>query len=106
MAVSVLESRSSRAGLTTCSDSLAHVSLMQDSLTDIRAANAAGGNYAGQFIVYDLPDRDCAAAASNGEYSIADGGVADYFNYIDTIVTLVKTFSDVRMLLIIGKFVR
>ena len=31
-----------------------------------------------EFIVYDLPDRDCAAAASNGEYSYATGGAAQY----------------------------
>ncbi|KAF8192024.1 cellobiohydrolaseII [Mycena galopus ATCC 62051] len=38
-----------------------------------------------QIILYDLPDRDCAAAASNGEYSIANNGQANYFNYIDQI---------------------
>lgn len=39
-----------------------------------------------QIVVYDLPDRDCAADASNGEFTIADNGQADYFNYIDQIV--------------------
>lgn len=76
---------------------------MSSTLSDIRAANKAGGNYAGQFVVYDLPDRDCAAAASNGEYSIADGGVAKYKNYIDTIRGIVTTFSDIRILLVVGK---
>lgn len=52
---------------------------MVDTLSDIRAANEAGASpaYAGLFVVYDLPDRDCAAAASNGEYTIADNGVAN-----------------------------
>ena len=38
-------------------------------LGNIRALNAAGASpkVAGTFVVYDLPDRDCAAAASNGE---------------------------------------
>lgn len=82
-------------------DTLDKTPLMSSTLSDIRAANKAGGNYAGQFVVYDLPDRDCAAAASNGEYSIADGGVAKYKNYIDTIRGIVTTFSDVRILLVI-----
>jgi cellulose 1,4-beta-cellobiosidase len=76
---------------------------MEETLADIRAANKAGGNYAGQFVVYDLPDRDCAAAASNGEYSIANGGVANYKKYIDTIRGIVTTYSDVRILLVIGE---
>jgi cellulose 1,4-beta-cellobiosidase len=39
-----------------------------------------------QIVVYDLPDRDCAALASNGEFSIADGGEEKYYDYIDQIV--------------------
>ncbi|KAI0835845.1 carbohydrate-binding module family 1 [Hypoxylon sp. FL0890] len=79
------------------------VDLMAETLADIRAANKAGANppNAGIFVVYDLPDRDCAAAASNGEYSIADGGVEKYKAYIDAIVDLAKTYSDVRLLLVI-----
>jgi cellulose 1,4-beta-cellobiosidase len=76
---------------------------MDKTLSDIRAANKAGKNYAGQFVVYDLPDRDCAAAASNGEYSIANGGVANYKKYIDTIRDIVVKYSDIRILLVIGK---
>lgn len=78
---------------------------MDDTLADIRAANQAGASpaNAGIFVVYDLPDRDCAAAASNGEYSIANNGVANYKNYIDTIVTIVKKYSDIRILLVVGR---
>ncbi|KAJ7615569.1 cellobiohydrolaseII [Roridomyces roridus] len=54
-----------------------------------------------QIIVYDLPDRDCAAAASNGEFSIANGGQANYFNYIDQLVAQIKPFPDVRVVAII-----
>lgn len=38
-------------------------------LANIRALNAAGASpsVAGTFVVYDLPDRDCTALASNGE---------------------------------------
>ncbi|KAI1099831.1 carbohydrate-binding module family 1 [Jackrogersella minutella] len=79
------------------------VDLMADTLVDIRAANQAGADTpnAGIFVVYDLPDRDCAAAASNGEYSIADGGVDKYKAYIDAIADLAKTYSDIRLLLVI-----
>jgi cellulose 1,4-beta-cellobiosidase len=74
-------------------------------LGNIQALNAAGANppVAGTFAVYDLPDRDCAAAASNGEYTIADNGVANYFAYIDAIKALLVTYSDVKVILIIGQ---
>ncbi|KAF3760337.1 family 6 glycoside hydrolase [Cryphonectria parasitica EP155] len=77
--------------------------VMVETLGDIRAANAAGASppYAGLFVVYDLPDRDCAAAASNGEYSIADNGVANYKAYIDSIKTQLTTYSDVRSILVV-----
>ncbi len=75
---------------------------MAGTLADIRQANkAASPPYAGLFVVYDLPDRDCAAAASNGEYSIANNGVANYKAYIDAIKTQLTTYSDVRTILVI-----
>lgn len=85
------------------SDSYEHISLIEDTLADIRKANKAGGNYAGQFVVYDLPERDCAAAASNGEYSLDDDGETKYMAYIDKIKTILQTYSDIRILLVIGK---
>ncbi|KAI0362456.1 cellobiohydrolaseII [Trametes cingulata] len=54
-----------------------------------------------QIVVYDLPDRDCAAKASNGEFSIADGGEAKYKDYIDQIVAQIKMFPDVRVVAVI-----
>lgn len=76
---------------------------MAQTLGDIRAANAAGASpaYAGLFVVYDLPDRDCAAAASNGEYSIANNGLANYKAYIDSIKTQLTKFSDIRTILVV-----
>ena len=42
-------------------------------------------------VVYDLPDRDCAALASNGELSAASGGLATYKSrYIDRIAEIVS----------------
>ncbi|CDO73586.1 Carbohydrate-Binding Module Family 1 / Glycoside Hydrolase Family 6 protein [Trametes cinnabarina] len=54
-----------------------------------------------QIVVYDLPDRDCAAKASNGEFSIADGGQQKYYNYIDQIVAQIKQYPDVRVVAVI-----
>jgi cellulase/cellobiase CelA1 len=42
-------------------------------------------------VIYDLPNRDCHALASNGEFTIANNGVANYKNYIDQIVAIVKS---------------
>jgi len=50
------------------------------------------------FVIYDLPSRDCAAAASNGELSCADTactqGLATYKSqYIDPIVAIFKRYA-------------
>ena len=55
----------------------------------------------GAFVVYDLPDRDCAALASNGEYSIANNGVANYKAYIDAIKKQLTAYPDVNVALIV-----
>lgn len=77
--------------------------LFTQTLAEIRAANEAGANppNMGIFVVYDLPDRDCAAAASNGEWAIADGGVANYKAYIDRIREHIIAYSDIRMAIVL-----
>ncbi|KAJ5158930.1 1 4-beta cellobiohydrolase [Penicillium coprophilum] len=84
-------------------DTADKVPTMGEFLADIKAKNAAGASppIAGQFVVYDLPDRDCAALASNGEYSIADGGVAKYKAYIDSIRKILVEYSDVQTILVV-----
>ncbi|KAJ5698486.1 hypothetical protein N7462_000491 [Penicillium macrosclerotiorum] len=84
-------------------DTADKVSTMDDFLSDIQTQNNAGASppIAGIFVVYDLPDRDCAALASNGEYSIADGGVAKYKTYIDNIKTTLTKYSDVHTILVV-----
>ncbi|KAI5840756.1 putative 1,4-beta-D-glucan cellobiohydrolase C [Morchella snyderi] len=72
---------------------------MRTYLTSIKAAGV--GNYIIPFVVYDLPDRDCAALASNGEYSIADGGATKYKAYIDAIRAIILDFPDIPLALII-----
>src|ERR1700761_5907095 len=44
----------------------------------VEDAKKQGGNVAIPLVVYDLPDRDCSALASNGELSIAGGGESKY----------------------------
>lgn len=75
-------------------------------LQDIQEQNNNGASppIAGIFVVYDLPDRDCAALASNGELHIGDDGVAKYKGYIDSIRELLVEYSDVQTILVIGEF--
>ena len=56
----------------------------------LAAADAAGGTQVVQAVIYDLPDRDCAAESSAGEFSIADGGAEKYQDYIDAIAAQVE----------------
>lgn len=78
---------------------------MDTYLADIKAKNAAGASppIIGAFVVYDLPNRDCAALASNGEYTVANDGVNKYKAYIDSIAAILKKYPDVPVSLVIGK---
>lgn len=85
-------------------DTTDKVPTMGEYLANIKEQNDAGASppLAGIFVVYNLPDRDCAALASNGELSIADGGVEKYKGYIDSIREHVVEYSDTNILLVIG----
>ncbi len=57
-----------------------------------------------QFVVYDLPNRDCNALASNGELLISQNGFARYkTEFIDPLVTILKspTYSTLRVVTLI-----
>jgi cellulose 1,4-beta-cellobiosidase len=64
-----------------------------------------------ELVIYDLPDRDCAARASNGELSIAanpptqplDGLTTYEQQYIDVIAGILKnpSFANIRFVLVI-----
>jgi cellulose 1,4-beta-cellobiosidase len=44
-----------------------------------------------EFVIYDLPDRDCAALASNGELTVANDGINKYkTQFIDPIAAIMK----------------
>jgi cellulose 1,4-beta-cellobiosidase len=54
------------------------------------------------FVVYDLPNRDCSALASNGELLIAENGFERYQNeYIGPIVDILADFPDITIVAII-----
>jgi cellulose 1,4-beta-cellobiosidase len=58
------------------------------------------------FIIYDLPNRDCAAAASNGEITCADSsctaGLQTYENnYVNPIVAILSKYTTQPIVLII-----
>ncbi|CAO2648335.1 Nn.00g076020.m01.CDS01 [Neocucurbitaria sp. VM-36] len=79
-------------------DTRAKVPTMATYLADISAKNAAGANLMGTFVVYNLPDRDCAALASNGELHIDDDGVNKYkTEYIDEIAAIIQKYPDVKI---------
>ncbi|KAF2195694.1 glycoside hydrolase family 6 protein [Zopfia rhizophila CBS 207.26] len=68
---------------------------------DVQQKNAAGANLVLPLVVYDLPERDCAALASNGELSLANDGANLYRGYIDSIAAQIKAFPDVFFVLVI-----
>lgn len=105
MAVSCPFRTSQTLKLTIHSDTAAKVPTVDTYLADIKAKNAAGASppIIGAFVVYDLPNRDCAALASNGEYTIANDGVNKYRAYIDAIAAIIKKYPDVPISLVIGK---
>ncbi len=83
-------------------DSVSKVPDLGTYLSDASALQKSSGQkQLVQIVVYDLPDRDCAAKASNGEFSIADGGEDKYYDYIDQIVAQVKQFPDVRVVAVV-----
>lgn len=78
---------------------------------DAALAQQSAGNGSGalkpmtvQIVVYDLPDRDCAALASNGELSSAMGGLNTYkTQYIDRIASILgqSKYAGLRIVAVI-----
>jgi len=74
-------------------------------LTQARMQATAGTKVMVALVVYDLPDRDCAAAASNGEISCADStctaGIAtyehDYMTCVSYAIAQLSTLSNVHI---------
>lgn len=54
--------------------------------------------------MYNFPDRDCSARASDGELDLEEDGLNRYkTEYIDPIAELIKEFSDIRTIIAYGK---
>ncbi|KAK1983955.1 family 6 glycosyl hydrolase [Colletotrichum cereale] len=84
-------------------DTREKIGLMNSTLAQIRKLNQEGANppYAGTYVIYNLPDRDCSAKSSAGELVVADGGLSKYQKeYIDPIAALAKEYSDVRQVFV------
>ena len=66
--------------------------------------NAGTGPLTIQFVVYNLPNRDCSALASNGELKISENGLARYkTEYIDPIAAILgdAKYASLRIVTII-----
>jgi cellulose 1,4-beta-cellobiosidase len=84
-------------------DTRAKIPSFEAGLADIKKQNAAGKNLMATYVIYDLPDRDCAAAASNGELSTDKDGANLYkTQYIDVIAGIIAKYPDVKINLAIG----
>ncbi|KAG9001254.1 hypothetical protein FRB95_011350 [Tulasnella sp. JGI-2019a] len=79
-------------------DTAAKVPTLATYLAD---AKSQGSNIIVQIVIYDLPNRDCHALASNGEYTIANNGVALYEAYIDAISAIVTQYPTVRIVAVV-----
>ena len=88
-------------------DTMSKIDNATEALADASSKqNSLGIKYTFVTIVYDLPDRDCAALASNGEITCADSsctdGINEYkTNYIDPIITMFKKYSDVNIVVVL-----
>jgi len=73
-------------------------------LTNAASQGTAATPSVVEIVVYDLPGRDCAALASNGEIPATDAGLTEYeTQYIDPIASILKQFasSNIRVVAII-----
>ena len=68
---------------------------LQAQLQTALADDTSGAPELFPIVIYDLPDRDCAALASNGELSIADSGLSYYENsYINPIAQILSDYAN------------
>jgi cellulose 1,4-beta-cellobiosidase len=96
-----LDTIASIAGGTTATGT--RTGLMQQ-LTNAAAAGTASDPSLVEIVIYDLPGRDCAALASNGEIPATTAGLTEYeTQYINPIATILSQFasSPIRVVAII-----
>ena len=77
---------------------------LQQQLTDAAAQGTAAAPSLVEIVIYDLPGRDCAALASNGEIPATAAGLTEYeTQYISPIASILQQFasSPIRVVAII-----
>ena len=73
------------------SDRMSLAAQLQNALAD----DTGGTPELFPIVIYDLPDRDCSALASNGELSIANSGLSYYeHSYIDPIAQILSGYQN------------
>jgi cellulose 1,4-beta-cellobiosidase len=88
-------------------DTIAKVPNVTNILSQAKAIKTSTGqNMLVEFIIYDLPNRDCAALASNGEIPCEDLACANGINrykteYIDPIVAQMRNFPEITIVALI-----
>jgi cellulose 1,4-beta-cellobiosidase len=71
---------------------------LQAQLQNAVAADSSGSPMIVPIVIYDLPDRDCAALASNGELSISNNGLSYYEHaYIDPIAQILSDYTNTNL---------
>lgn len=77
---------------------------LQAHLDNALAQQQAGTPIIAQFVVYDMPGRDCAALASNGEIPLTADGLNTYkTQYIDVIAGIMSQakYAGIRIVLVV-----
>ncbi|KAF1957389.1 cellobiohydrolase-like protein II precursor [Byssothecium circinans] len=93
-ALAAKASKVAQVGTFLWIDTRARISVIEDNLKDVPCDQLAA------FVIYDLPGRDCAAKASNGE--LAAGDISTYkTQYIDPIVAIFKKYPNTAIALVI-----
>jgi cellulose 1,4-beta-cellobiosidase len=71
---------------------------LQAQLQNAVADDSSGTPMIFPIVIYDLPDRDCAALASNGELSIGNNGLSYYeHSYIDPIAQILTGYEHTNL---------
>ncbi|MCW2935140.1 MAG: Cellulose 1,4-beta-cellobiosidase, partial [Actinomycetia bacterium] len=96
-----LDTMASIAGGTTATGTRTG---LQQQLTDAAAQGTTATPSLVEIVIYDLPSRDCAALASNGEIPATAAGLTEYeTQYINPIASILQQFasSPIRVVAII-----
>ncbi|RYZ69873.1 MAG: cellulose 1,4-beta-cellobiosidase [Proteobacteria bacterium] len=90
-------------GTAVWMDTISHIALAETALERAREQqNSSGKPVIVTTVVYNLPERDCAAKASNGELTAAANGMEIYKRqYIDRIAELFDKYSDLHIAAVI-----